>query len=112
MKLGSLREESNCPACQQGQRDWLHGGRGSQGTVLCGRNAVQVIPEQKRALSLDELSSKLSTSGKVTGNPYLIKFSPTESEHELTIFKDGRAIVQGTEDLSEARSLYSRYIGT
>jgi len=111
MKLGSLRDESNCPACQQGKRDWLHGGRGSQSTVLCGRNAVQVIPEQKRLLSLDELTSKLSTSGTVTGNPYLIKFSPTESAHELTIFKDGRAIVQGTEDLAEARSLYSRYIG-
>jgi len=111
MKLSSLREESNCPACVQGKRDWLRGGRGSQSTVLCGRNAVQVIPENKRALSLDDLTTKLTNSGTVTGNPYLIKFSPSESDHELTIFKDGRAIVQGTEDLAEARSLYSRYIG-
>lgn len=112
MKLGSLREQSDCPTCVQGQRDWLRGGRGSQSTVLCGRNAVQVVPEQKRSLSLDDLKSKLSTSGTVTQNPYLLKFSPTDSDHEFTIFKDGRAIIQGTEDLAEARSLYSRYIGS
>ncbi|MBD3673650.1 MAG: ThiF family adenylyltransferase [Planctomycetaceae bacterium] len=111
MKLGSLRDQSDCPACMHGKRDWLRGGRGSQSTVLCGRNAVQVIPEQKRSLSLDDLHSKLSTSGSVTQNPYLLKFSPTESDHEFTIFKDGRAIIQGTDDLAEARSLYSRYIG-
>jgi len=112
MKIGSLREESDCPACKHGKRDWLRGGRGSQSTVLCGRNAVQVVPEQKRTLTLEELVSKLSTSGEVVPNPYLLKFTPKESAHELTIFRDGRAIIKGTEDLAEARSLYSRYIGS
>ena len=67
---------------------------------------------ETRLLSLDELIEQafhLRERSPVTLT--LIKFSPTESAHELTIFKDGRAIVQGTEDLAEARSLYSRYIG-
>jgi len=30
----------------------------------------------------------------------------------MTIFADGRAIIKGTTDLSVARSLYARYVGT
>jgi hypothetical protein len=30
----------------------------------------------------------------------------------LTIFKDARAIVSGTDDASVARTLYARYVGT
>jgi molybdopterin-synthase adenylyltransferase len=112
MKLGRARTGGACPACGAGRRDWLHGSRGSQSTVLCGRNAVQVVPEQKRSVDLDDLTTKLAASGKVTGNQYLLRFEPTGAERELTIFRDGRAIVKGTEDLAEARSLYARYLGT
>jgi len=31
--------------------------------------------------------------------------------HTITIFTDGRAIVQGTTDITIARSLYARFIG-
>jgi len=31
---------------------------------------------------------------------------------ELTIFRDGRAIIKGTEDPAVARSLYARYVGS
>ena len=30
---------------------------------------------------------------------------------ELTLFPDARAIIQGTDDLAKARSLYARYVG-
>lgn len=112
MKLGKLHELGKCPACGGGRRDWLHGSRGSQSTILCGRNAVQVVPEQKRTVDLEELTTRLTSSGKVSGNQYLLRFEPTGTEKEMTIFRDGRAIVKGTEDLAEARSLYARYLGT
>ena len=31
---------------------------------------------------------------------------------QLTIFPDGRAIIKGTDDITVARSLYARYVGT
>jgi len=31
--------------------------------------------------------------------------------YQLTVFSDGRAIVNGTYDVAVAKSLYSRYIG-
>jgi adenylyltransferase/sulfurtransferase len=109
LKLGDLSRQSDCPACQHGERAWLRGEQGSQTTVLCGRNAVQVSPADRGALSLDELADRLRPHGDVRANPYLIKFTPPP--HELTVFKDGRAIIKGTEDAAVARSLYARYIG-
>ena len=29
----------------------------------------------------------------------------------LTIFPDGRAIIGGTDDIAEARTVYARYVG-
>jgi adenylyltransferase/sulfurtransferase len=31
--------------------------------------------------------------------------------HTITVFPDGRALIQGTTDVGRARSLYARYIG-
>lgn len=47
LSLKDLRDRSNCPACKGGERLWLSGREGSQTTILCGRNAVQVSPKQK-----------------------------------------------------------------
>jgi len=109
LKLGDLPPQSDCPACRQGQRDWLRGEQGAQSTVLCGRNAVQLAPAGRDPLSLDELAARLRPLGAVNANPYLLKFSVPP--HELTVFKDGRAIIKGTEDPVIARTLYSRYVG-
>jgi adenylyltransferase/sulfurtransferase len=39
----------------------------------------------------------------------LLRF--TQGSHTLTVFPDGRALVQGTTDTGLARSLYARYVG-
>jgi adenylyltransferase/sulfurtransferase len=81
----------------------------SQATWLCGRNAVQISPPPGQTLDLGEAERRLSSLGKVRRNPYLLKVSVEGLE--LTLFPDARAIVQGTEDLARARSLYARYVG-
>lgn len=112
MSLKELRDNGNCPACKQGERIWLEGKQGAQTIVLCGRNAVQVSPAEKTKLNLDELAARLESSGSVSANAYLVRLGLTDPDYEITIFRDGRAIVKGTEDLAMARSLYSRYIGS
>jgi molybdopterin/thiamine biosynthesis adenylyltransferase len=112
MSIKDLRDKSDCPACKQGERVWLSGEQGSQSTVLCGRNAVQVSPQQKGELRLEELADKLSDSGTVTQNPYLLRLNLTDPDYEVTVFRDGRAIVKGTDDVGIARAVYSRYIGS
>ncbi len=111
MNLGNLRDSSDCPACQHGERKWLDGHEGSKTTVLCGRNAVQVSPTKRGELSLDDLAKRLGDVGEVRSNAYLLKLVLPEADREITVFRDGRAIVKGTEDESAARALYSRYVG-
>ena len=110
--LTSLWENNDCLACGAGERIWLQGKRGSQTTVLCGRNAVQVTPPEKKSLDFEQLSQQLKPSGEVSNNPFLFWFRPTDKpEIEIHLFKDGRAIIKGTEDLAEAKTIYARYLG-
>ena len=111
LSVERVRGDDGCPACGRGERLWLSGERRSQSAVLCGRNAVQVTPSSRGKLDLAELAERLSTSGTVSRNPFLVKFLPRDSEFELTVFGDGRALVKGTEDPVVARSVYTRFIG-
>jgi len=114
--VSKVRATSLCPACFQAERLWLNGSQKSSSTILCGRNAVQVTPPEKLALSLADVAKRLHAAGDVVSNPFLVRVRVSESysEHpiEMTIFADGRAIIRGTEDPALARTLYSRYIGT
>ena len=108
MNVANLRERSDCPACVHGMREWLSGRKGSQTTILCGRNAVQISPAAG-AISLESLADKLSGVGRVTRNPYLLRIAV--GDYLLTIFPDGRAIIGGTDDVSVARTVYAKYVG-
>lgn len=109
--LGSLVQDCQCPCCAGGERLWLSGQTGSHATVLCGRNSVQISPSGRLTLSLQQLRVRLADLGETRVNPFLLTFRPGDSDYELTIFSDGRAIVTGTEDLVQARALYTQYVG-
>ncbi len=111
LKIGDLRAKGACPACQKGERAWLRGDRASQTAVLCGRNAVQVSPAERRDLDLTETAGRFRAYGEVRANAYLVRLKLQDPACEVTLFRDGRAIVQGTEDPGLARSLYARYVG-
>ncbi|HEX4154807.1 MAG TPA: ThiF family adenylyltransferase [Acidobacteriaceae bacterium] len=76
--------------------------------TLCGRNSVQ-IHEHDRPVDLAALARRLGPLGEVRSNGFLLRFHLPP--HTLTIFPDGRALVQGTTDMARARSLYARYVG-
>ena len=77
--------------------------------TLCGRNSVQ-IHEHHRPLNLAELETRLQPLGQVRANGLLLRF--TYAPYTLTVFPDGRALIQGTTDAGLARSLYARFIGS
>ena len=109
MHVAKLRESSDCPTCRHGEYPWLDGARGSQTAVLCGRNAVQIASSGSGRVSLEELAAKLASLGTVTRNPFLVRAAI--DRYVLTVFPDGRAIIAGTDDPAEARTVYARYIG-
>ncbi len=100
----------DCPACRQHELRFLHGRRASQGTRLCGRNVVQILPREPLACSLDELATRLRGLGQLRTMEGVLHL---EIEGlTLTLFPDGRALVRGTDDSGRARGLYSRLIGS
>jgi adenylyltransferase/sulfurtransferase len=104
-----LREATDCPTCKRKEFTFLAGREGSRSAVLCGRNSVQ-ITQPGATLSLEELAGRLSSHFQLVKNAYLLRFR-VES-YEITLFADGRAIISGTDDLSTARSIYAKYVGT
>src|SRR5206468_10888926 len=103
IKLDSARTP-DCPCCGRREFPWLAGERGSHTAVLCGRNAVQLSFSGRAALPLDQLESKLAAVGQVSRNKYLIRAAI--GPYNVTVFPDGRAVIGGTEDVAEARSVY------
>lgn len=99
---------SGCAVCHD--RNFRHlRGEGRPHITLCGRNSVQ-IHERNRPVDLAALEARLKPHGEVKFNQLLLRF--TRGEHTLTVFADGRAIVQGTTDTAVARSLYARFVGS
>ncbi len=99
---------ANCETCGNHQFPYLSGEHRPQIT-LCGRNSVQ-IHEHGRPIDFTELTARLSPHGQVRSNSMLLRFE--RSPHTITVFTDGRALIQGTTDPAMARSLYARFIGS
>ena len=76
---------------------------------MCGRNAVQISPPNRAQIDLATLAVKLQNLGNVKQNEYLVRL--IVGEYELTVFRDARAIVRGTDDAAIARSVYAKYVG-
>lgn len=110
MDISKLRDDSDCVVCQHRQFDWISGQRGSQSVSLCGRNAVQVSFPERNELPLEQLAQRLGSVGTVELNRYLVRLRV--NGYVITAFRDGRAIINGTDDIAIARKLYAQYIGT
>ena len=59
---------------------------------------------------MEKLQDDLSTMGDVSYNGSVLRFAV--DDREMLVFKDGRALINGTDDEKLARSLYARYIGS
>lgn len=102
------KPRTGCAVCER--RDFRHlRGEGRPHITLCGRNSVQ-IHEHGRPVDFIELEARLRPHGRVRFNDMMLRFE--RGEKKLTIFRDGRAIIQGTADVAVARTFYARYIGS
>lgn len=107
IKMG--KPNADCECCARRNFEFLDAETSEFAAVLCGRNAVQIAPPKLTNLNLESLAERLKNLGEVKQNEYLVRF--TSGDYELTIFRDARVIVRGTDDISTARSLYAKFIG-
>jgi molybdopterin-synthase adenylyltransferase len=107
-EINAAVPRAHCPVCQE--RDFAHlRGEDRPQITLCGRNSVQ-IHEHHRPVDFAEMQRRLEPHGKVNFNRLLLRFE--RGDYTVTVFADGRALVQGTTDITVARSLYARFIGS
>lgn len=107
-EVSAAAPHPGCAVCDR--RDFRHlRGEARPHITLCGRNSVQ-IHESARPLDFAELEARLRPLGTVRRNDLLLRFE--RGGYILTLFADGRAIIQGTTDTALARSLYARFIGS
>ena len=119
MEIGG--PDPDCPACGRREFPFLAGDDRGSSLTLCGRNAVQVRPAADAEDSSGNGSpDRLRRLGERLGHLPEVRDSLRVSEHllqfevggrRLVVFPDGRAIVHGSGDPAEARTLVSRYIG-
>ncbi len=100
----------SCVACGLGQRDFLTGSAAGSAATICGRQAVQLNPPLATQLDLATISARWQTVGYVQANRFFVRVSISQTE-TLTLFRDGRAIIDGTTDIARARSLYFQLVG-
>lgn len=105
-----VQRNPDCGTCGTGEFEFLAADNQAATAVLCGRDAVQIMPPTPTHIDLAQLAERLGKIGEVLQNEYLVKFS--KDGYEITVFTDARAIIKGTDDIARARSLYAAYVGS
>lgn len=103
------RKKDDCPSCSnEATYPFLSFDKQTKNAVLCGRESVQIRPPKSEQRDLEQLAKQLkNTGGKIEMNPFLLSF--TIEAERMVIFKDGRALIHGTNDVKKANTLYHRY---
>lgn len=99
-----------CKACGLGQFEFLNADVSELVSTLCGRDAIQIMPPNAVRIDLKSLSERLRPLGMTKQNEYLLRLDV--DGYELTVFRDSRAIIKGTDDPSVARNVYAKYVGS
>lgn len=108
-----LKRAADCPCCVHEDFPFLNLPTAAPALILCGRNAVQIRGHAGRgrpAPDLENIAASLeglASSLKHVGN--ILRFEV--DDYCITLFSDGRALIEGTDDIDRALALYDRYVG-
>ncbi|MFC0473527.1 ThiF family adenylyltransferase [Halalkalibacter kiskunsagensis] len=105
LKMNNAKE--SCPTCQKKDYPALMD-EGDHVTTLCGRETVQI--QRNTPIDLKRWATTLESVAQIKLTPFLLRAQLLEGER-LVLFPDGRVLVQGTEEITRAKSLYSKYMG-
>jgi len=109
LDVGPLRDPAGCRCCGGREFEFLSGRQASSAATLCGRDSVQVLPRPGITVDLRSIARRLGSGTRPSFNEFLLRFRVEGLT--VTLFADGRAIVQGTSDPARARTVYARYVG-
>ena len=108
LSMAPQRQDA-CPCCDACEFPFLDSQEITHARTLCGRAAVQVSPAHDLALDLSELSQRIAHYATTTLRGEVLEIQ--DNALRMLVFRNGRAIVHGTTDLSDARKMVAKYIG-
>ena len=108
----------DCHCCGRRDFTYLVGERNTRTTSLCGTGSVQVTPTAgNKDIDLSALAERLAPHGVFELKGMLLR-GTLENEKgdngqpcKLTVFPNGRTIVNGISDPARALTIHARYIG-
>ena len=103
------RQQSDCPCCGRREFPFLDAAPARGSVVLCGRNTVQVRGSGRVDMARVRQVIAGHASSIIEAGP-MLRFAVEGLR--VTLFPDGRALIEGTEDSGRARAVYDRYIGS
>jgi adenylyltransferase/sulfurtransferase len=106
----NVPKRADCPACAEGELDYLNRSAGARTAALCGREAVQILPAREGNIPLEKLQKSLGPGCESHYNGYLLRIEADNLR--LMLFPTGRAIAQGTSELPRAKAMYARFVST
>ncbi|OHX53917.1 thiamine biosynthesis protein ThiF [Planococcus salinarum] len=86
--------------------------RSSEGlyAVLCGREAVQILPDPTRTITLDDAEFAANRMGaEVKRTPYFVQLRALG--YRMVFFGDGRMIIHGIRNAADGRKIYHQLFG-
>ena len=107
--LIKFEKKPDCPVCGHGKYEYFGKASGSYTTSICGANSVQIVPAEAVNVDFQALAEKLKLVGSVRFNKFTLVFQ--DGKYEITLFRDGRAMIKNAIDGNNAKSIYTEYIG-
>jgi adenylyltransferase/sulfurtransferase len=102
--------DRECPTCQHRQFPYLEVEFSTKTTVLCGRETVQIRPAKDTDFDYQSTVQRFQKAEfDVKSNDFLTQL--VIPPYRVVLFKDGRALIHGTNHIDEAKRLYQNYIG-
>lgn len=78
--------------------------------VLCGRDAVQVLPGKNRVITLDDAEKAAKRiDGFMNRTPYFVQLQ--KDAYRMLVFGDGRLLIHGLKDIDVGRKIFVELFG-
>lgn len=104
----------SCPCCDERTFEHLDAQSTAQAIWLCGADAIQIRPSVRGGtLDLNLLARQLPLDVTTRVSDFVLRcnWSADSKSADVTLFKDGRAIIRGVENLQDARHVYQQLLG-
>jgi len=105
----NIKKRKNCKCCGNHDFEYLKKEKKEDILSICSSGAIQITPEKRMSVSFEDLAVRLNKVGTIDVHSMVLRLKL--KEYEINIFRDGRAIIMGTDDKKIAKSLYAKYIG-